>query len=271
MRCASMIQAIARVTFLEGIRSKAVYGITLLAGLMMAFTVVLCGMIMRDVGKVAADFALSTATFASLLVVLFVGITILARDMERKTVYLALARAVPRSRYLLGRFCGLALLQTVIMVLLLCASLVTLLLVRQMYPIYFGTVSLGLVALAHFFIVVQMWLLTALSMLFSMVASSSFVTFMLTISTWLIGSNTQEVKQLLESAGSVQVAPFTKVLVKLAYYLFPNLALFDLKSVAAHGLAVNISTLSFAVLYGMGYCVAVLSLAIILFRRKELT
>ena len=94
---------------------------------MMAFTVVLCAMVMRDVGKVATDLALTTATFAALLVVLFVGITILARDMERKTVYLALSRAVPRSRYLLARFCGLGLLQAFILVLLLVASLVTLL------------------------------------------------------------------------------------------------------------------------------------------------
>ena len=266
-----MIQAIAWVTFLEGIRNKAVYGITLMAGLMMAFTVVLSGMIMRDVGKVASDFALSTATFAALLVVLFVGITILARDMERKTVYLALSRAVPRSRYLLGRFCGLSLLQAFIMLLLLAASLGTLLLVKKMYPNYFGTVSLGLVVLAHFFILVQMWLLTALSMLFSMVASSSFVTFMLTTLTWLIGSSTQEVKRLVESTDVSQVAPFTKILVQLAYYIFPNLALFDFKAAAAHGLTVNSSTVAFALIYALGYSVAVLSLAIILFKRKELT
>lgn len=271
MRCASMIQTIAWVTFLEGIRNKAVYGITLLAGLMMAFTVVLSGMIMRDVGKVATDFALSTATIAALLVVLFVGINILARDMERKTVYLALSRAVPRSRYMLGRFCGLALLQSFIMLLLLAASLITLLLVKKIYPDYFGTVSLGLVVLAHFFILIQMWLLTALSMLFSMVASSSFVTFMLTTVTWLIGSSTQEVKQLVESATANQVAPVTKIIVKLAYYLFPNLAMFDLKMVAAHGLVIDLSHLGFAFVYGLGYAVAVLTLAVILFKRKELT
>lgn len=266
-----MIQTITWVTFLDGIRNKAVYGITLLAGLMMAFTVVLSGMIMRDVGKVATDFSLSTATFAALLVMLFVGINILSRDMERKTVYLALSRAVPRSRYLLGRFCGLALLQAVIILLLLGASVVTLLLVRQIYPNYFGTVSFGLVALAHLFLLLQMLLLTALSILFSMVASSSFVTFMLTTTTWLIGSSTQEVKQLVESSAAVQVPPVTKALVELAYYLFPNLALFDLKAVAAHGLAVNSTALAFAFLYGLGYSVAVLSLAIILFKRKELT
>lgn len=265
-----MQQAIAWITFLEGLRNKAVYGITLLAGLMMAFTIALSGMIMRDVGKVATDFALSTATFAALLVVLFVGITILTRDLERKTIYLALSRAVPRSRYLLGRFCGLCLLQATIMLVLLLASLATLLLVRQLYPSFFGTVSLGLVGLAHLFVLLQMLLLTALSLLFSLVASSSFVTFLLTTLTWLIGSSTQEVKQLIEASSPERVAPAVKALVWLAYYLFPNFALFDLKAAAAHGLSINASSIGFSLLYGLGYSVAVLSLSIVLFRCKEL-
>jgi len=266
-----MLTTIAWVTFLEGIRNKAVYGITLLAGLMMAFTVALSAMIMRDVGKVTADFALSSATFAALLVVLFVGITILARDLERKTLYLALSRAVPRSRYLLGRFSGLALIQAVVMAVLLIASLTTLLLVKQMYPDYFGTVSLALIGLAHLFILLQMLLLTALSMLFSLVASSPFVTFLLTTLTWLIGSSTQEVKQMIEAAGPDKVSPAVKLLVQLAYYLFPNFALFDLKATAAHGLAINTASLGFSLLYGLGYSIAVLSVAVVLFRRRELT
>jgi len=266
-----MLQAIIKVTFLEGLRNKAVYGISLMAGLMMAFTVVLSGMIMRDVGKVATDFALSTATFAALLVVLFVGITILARDFERKTIYLALSRSVPRSSYLVARFLGLGLLQAFVMLLLLVASLITLVLVKNMYGSYFGTVSLGLVAVAHLFVFVQMLLLTALSILFSMVASSPFVTFILTTLTWLIGSSTQEVKLLIESAGSDNISPVVKVLVKLAYYLFPNFALFDLKAIAAHGLTLHAGKAGFALLYGLGYSVAVLSLALVLFKRKELT
>jgi Cu-processing system permease protein len=265
-----MIGAVVWVTFLEGVRNKAAYGITLMAGLMMIFTVLLSSMIMQDVGKVATDLALSTATFAALLVVLFVGITILARDMERKTVYLALSRAVPRSRYIIARFFGLGLLLGMIMALLLCASLATILSIKQMYPAFFGTVSLQLVAVAHLFIFVQMLLLTSLSMLYSMVASSSFVTFLLTTITWLIGSSTQEVKGLVESSESSQIAPVTKIIVKTAYYLFPNLALFDLKTNAAHGIAIDLSHLGFVVLYGVGYAVAVLSLTVIVFRRKEL-
>jgi len=266
-----MLRAIAWITFLEGLRNKSVYGITLLAGLMMAFTVVLSGMIMRDVGKVATDFTLSSATFAALLVVLFVGVTILARDMERKTIYLALARAVPRSHYLLGRYGGLCLLQAAIMLLLLLASLTTLLLVKQLYPNFFGTVSLGLVGLAHLFVLLQMLLLTALSMLFSLVASSSFVTFLLTTLTWLIGSSTQEVKQLIESGDAEQVAPMVKTLVNLAYYLFPNFTLFDLKATAAHGLALSGQNVTFTLLYGVGYSIVILSLAVVLFKHKELT
>lgn len=266
-----MLQSIAWVTFLEGLRNRAVYGITLLAGLMMAFTVVLSSMIMRDVGKVATDFVLSTATFSALLVVLFVGITILARDIERRTVYIALSRSVSRTRYMVGRFFGLSLLQTAIMMLLLLASLATLLLVRQMYQSYFGNVSLWLVALAHLFVLVQMLLLTSLSILFSMVASSPFVTFLLTTLSWLIGSSTQEVKQLIESTSPDRVSPVVRILVKMAYYMFPNFAVFDLKATAAHGLSIGLPTIGFALLYGLGYSVAVLSVAILLFKRKELT
>lgn len=266
-----MLKAIAWVTFLEGIRNKAVYGITLLAGLMMAFTIALSAMIMRDVGKVATDFTLSAVTFAALLVVLFVGVSSIARDMERKTLYLALARAVPRSRYLLGRFAGLSLLQAVIMLLLLVASLATLLLVRQMYGSYFGTVSLGQVCLAHLFILLQMVLLTALSLLFSLVASSSFVTFLLTTLAWLIGSSTQAVKQLIETAKPETISPVIKSLVLAAYYVFPNFSLFDLKATAAHGLAVNPLQIGFSLLYAVGYSVTALSLAILLFNKKELT
>jgi Cu-processing system permease protein len=266
-----MLKAIAWVTFLEGIRNKAVYGIALLAGLMMVFTVAISAMIMRDVGKVATDFTLSAATFASLLVVLFVGVSSIARDMERKTLYLALSRAVPRSRYLLGRFVGLSLLQAVVMLLLLVASLATLVLVRQMYSSYFGTVSLWLVCLAHLFILLQMLLLTALSMLFSLVASSSFVTFLLTTLAWLIGSSTQAVKQLIDTALPDTVSPAIKILVLIAYYVFPNFSLFDLKTAAAHGLALDPVRLIFSLAYAVGYSVMVLAVAVLLFNKKELT
>lgn len=266
-----MLKAIAWVTFLEGIRNKAVYGITLLAGLMMAFTVAISAMIMRDVGKVATDFTLSAATFAALLVVLFVGVSCIARDMERKTLYLALSRAVPRSRYLLGRFAGLSMLQMLIMMLLLVASLATLLLVRQMYGTYFGTVSLWLVCLAHLFILLQMLLLTALSMLFSLVASSSFVTFLLTVLTWLIGSSTQAVKQLIDTASPETVSPVVRLLVLVAYYVFPNFSLFDLKTTAAHGLTLVPVRLFFSLAYVVGYGVMVLAVSVLLFNKKELT
>ena len=266
-----MLNAIAWITFIEGLRNKAVYGITLLAGLMMAFTVALSDMIMRDVGKVATDFTLSSATFAALLVVLFVGINIMARDLERKTIYLALSRSVPRSNYLLGRFAGLALLQAAIMLLLLVASLATLLLERQIYSVFFGSVSLWLVCLAHLFVLLQMLILTGLSILFSLVVSSSFVTFLLTTLTWLIGSSTQEVKQLIEASSPERVSPVIKFLVNIAYYIFPNFALFDIKSAAAHGLPLGGQSVIFTLLYGVGYSVAVLSLAVILFKRKELT
>lgn len=265
-----MIKSIAMITFLEGVRNKALYGITVMAGLMMALTVVLSGMIMKDVGKVATDLTLSASIFAALIVVLFVGINILARDLDRKTVYLPLSRSVPRSTYLIARYLGLGLLLTLVVTVLLASSLTTLFMVKKMYANYFGTVSFMLVVVAHLFVLLQMWLLSGISILFSMVASSSFITFTLTTLTWLIGSSTQEVKWMLEAGDTVQISTTVKVIAMVAYYIFPNFTLFDLKPVAAHGLTVNYIQLGFTVVYAIGYSLAVMSLAVILFNRKEL-
>ena len=103
-----MIKAIIYATMLEGIRSKALYGVLVVSALMMAFTVIVCSMIMQDVGKVAVDFTLSTSLFSLLVVVLFLAINMLARDLERKTIYIPLSKAVSRSNYLVGRFFGIS-------------------------------------------------------------------------------------------------------------------------------------------------------------------
>jgi ABC-2 type transport system ATP-binding protein len=68
---------VAAVTFKEGIRSRAIYGISIFALLLLGANLLISGMIMREVGKVAVDMALSTVSFTGLLLVLFIGINTL--------------------------------------------------------------------------------------------------------------------------------------------------------------------------------------------------
>ena len=83
---------IALITFKEGIRNRAIYGITLFALLLFGATALVATMIPQEVGKVSVDMALSTISFIGLFLVFFVGINLMVKDFDKRTIYIVLAR-----------------------------------------------------------------------------------------------------------------------------------------------------------------------------------
>jgi ABC-type transport system involved in multi-copper enzyme maturation permease subunit len=115
-------------------------------------------------------------------------------------------------------------------------------------------------------------LLSAVSFLFSSFTSTSFITLALTIITYIIGQSSSGVKALVESPSSVLgfgVSPVTIKLVQAAYYLFPNLSLFNIKLQAAHDLPVSAQYITWTIIYGMVYTCLSITLAALIFRKKE--
>jgi Cu-processing system permease protein len=262
---------IAATTFKEGIRNRAMYGISLLALLLLVANFLVSGMIMQEVGKVAVDMALSTVSFAGLLLVLFIGITLLAKDLDRKTIYMVLARPISRSQYIVGKFLGMVLLIVVAMLFLGCFALVSILMVKLAYPGYFPRFSWLLVCLSLSFTTMSLILVSALSFLFASFASTSFISLMLTIISYLIGNSLNEVKALVEAPqiGGAETSPVIVKVVQAAYYLFPNLSFFDIKTQAAHGLAVSCSYILWTVSYGVVYASLAIALACFVFSKRE--
>src|SRR3989338_885626 len=70
-------------------------------------------------------------------------------------------------------------------------------------------------------------------------------------------------------AVGIQVSPVTVKVVQAAYYIFPNLSIFDIKLQAAHGLPISLSYIFWAVSYGAVYTCLTIILASIIFRRRE--
>ena len=262
---------LAVITFKEGIRNRALYGISILALMFLVANFVVCGLIMQDVGKVAVDMALSTVAFAGLLVVLFVGINLLAKDLDRKTIYIVLARPISRAHYIWGKFFGLALLVLVAMLVLGAFALASIFIIKMAYPLYFPRFAWPPVMLAMFYSVLSLLLLTALSVLFSSFSSSSFITLILTTVSYLVGHSLGDVKALLESPQGmgIEVSSLTLKVINFAYYLFPNLSLFDLKTQAAYNLAIAPGYLFWSAAYAFVYTCLVIMLASLIFGRKE--
>lgn len=267
----TVLWPIAFITFKEGIRNRAIYGISLFALMLLGANLLISGMMMRSAGKTSVDMALSTISLSGLLLVLFVGINLIAKDLDKRTIYMVLARPISRSQYIVGKFFGMSLLIVATICFLSIFAGLSIFLVKSAYPDYFERISWALVSLAVIFTMLMLLLLSALSFLFASFSSTSFITLSLTIITYIIGQSLSDVKALLETPETfgITVSPVTATAVKWAYYVFPNLSLFDIKLQAAHGLEISPSYIFWVIVYGIVYTTIAISLAALIFRKKE--
>jgi ABC-type transport system involved in multi-copper enzyme maturation permease subunit len=226
---------------------------------------------MQEVGKVAVDMSLSTVSFSGLLLVLFVGINLMAKDLDKRTIFMVLSRPISRSQYIVGKFIGMALLIVTTTAMLSVVAIISILLIKISYPTYFDRFSPELVSLSLLFTTIMLVLLSALSFLFASFTSTSFITLILTVITYIIGQSLTDVKALVEAPQivGIQVSPVTVKLVQAAYYIFPNLSFFDIKTQAAHGLSIPASSVAWIVFYGLVYTGLSITLAALIFRKKE--
>jgi Cu-processing system permease protein len=262
---------VAVITFKEGIRNRAIYGITLLALMMLVVNFLIAQMVMREVGKVAMDIAFSTVSFSGLLLVFFIGMNLMAKDLDRKTIYMVLARPISRTQYIIGKFLGIIGLIIVSSFVQAIFAATSLFMLQRLYPAYFQRFSWVLLALAVVYIVLMLILLSALGFLFASFTSKSFIALVLTIISYLIGTSLNDVKALVEAPQAVGItpSPVTVKVVQAAYYLFPNLSFFDIKTQAAHGLALSPAYVFWTVSYGLAYTCIVMAIACFIFSKRE--
>ena len=202
---------------------------------------------------------------------LFIGINLVAKDLDRKTIYMVLSRPVSRQGYIIGKYLGIAALVVAAVVILGLFAIASIMITKMSFPGYFPRFAWDGVILAIGYSALSLVLLTAVSLFFSSIASNSFITLVLTVIVYIIGHSLSDVKALLEGGSSVAdsaSAPAVNV-VQVAYYMLPNLSLFDLKLQAAHALPVSTTYLCWVALYAFGYSAFLVALAALLFSRRE--
>ncbi len=262
--------AIARITFLEGLRSRVFFGLLVIALLLFSSTYTLSYLFPRDVIKVAVDLSLGTTSFIGVILTLFLGTQLISKDLEKRTIQMVLARAVSRSEYVVGKFWGISLIIVSSMLLLGGFSSLAVFSVDYLTSDVYGVVHWPVFLFSLFMITFMLILLVSVIFLFSSFASSSFLALGLTLVVYLIGQSIEELKGFLEAGGDeIVVSPIFLKVVRVAYYIFPNLTAFDFKTQAAHGLAVPPSAVTWSLLYGVFYIGVMITAAAWLFRRRE--
>ena len=108
-------------------------------------------------------------TAAGLLLVFFVGVNLMAKDIDRKTIHIVLSKPISRSQYIWGKFLGISFFLTLCLGVLICVSSLTIFLLLSLYPNYFQGYSWFTFYVACFFVMVKFCL--SLRLLFFLVLS----------------------------------------------------------------------------------------------------
>lgn len=268
----SRILALAGITFREGIRNRSVFGILLFSLFILGLNIAVAGFFMRDIGKVSTDMNLSALSFAGLLLVFFVGINLIAKDIDKKTIHLVLSKPISRVEYIWGKFLGIQFFIAVSLVFLVVLSCGTIFLLQHIYPNYFGNFSWSVFFIACFFIFVKLSVLSSIVVFFSSITTSSFITLIFSICVYIMGVSIEEAVFYLRShlaAEGLAISESLRRVVDFISYVVPNFSAFDFKVEAAHGLAVGWDRIGFSLGYGMTYLVLLLVFASLIFRRRE--
>lgn len=262
---------LALSTFIEGVRHKALWAIVCLAVILTMANIFVAELFSWDLGKVSVEFGLSTVAFTGLLLVFFLGLKILADDLERNRIYLILSRPVAGWQYLTGKFFGMSLILGLSTIILGLAAAISMHYVLWRYPAF---VPPNFSWLTYAMAMVCQWLallvMLAVSFLCFSSASQPFVALLLAISSYLVGQNMELLRRVvLESAHAGILSGQEKFVMALSW-VFPNLSLFDKKYVAAYGLAFSGQEFLLLGLYCLSYSALLLFLSTILFNRREL-
>jgi ABC-type transport system involved in multi-copper enzyme maturation permease subunit len=236
----ALVRAVALNTLREAVRDRVFYNLLL-------FAVLLFG-----VG-----------------IAVFIGIQLVAREVERRSVHATLSKPVSRPVFLLGKYVGLLLTLGVN----ICVMAVALLAVLAVYD---AVTAPGVQAMwtapaldprlltALALIYVELAVVTAIALLFS-TYSSALLSATFTSAIWVAGHFVGDLRTI-EQVGASGTTAWAAWLVS---WLLPNLALFDVKSEVVYGVPVPPGQVLAAVAYGIVYSAAMLSIGIAIFQRRD--
>jgi ABC-type transport system involved in multi-copper enzyme maturation permease subunit len=252
-----------------GIRDRVIFAILLVGLLLLLSTPVVAVFSMRQVLALATSYSLSIISLAGLLLTLFMAMSLVARDLEQRSIYTVCSLPISRSSYLLGKFLGFAILILLAVAILGCFTAGALALLEQIYPpekpFAWGAFFLGLWLQYWIFLIVG-----AITLLFSTVATSNFLPLALSVGIYFGSYSTEAVRYYVQSGGGQdKLTPAVRVLGQLVYWILPNFSAFDIKTEVVYGLSLKGKPLILTQLYGLGYLGVVLILAMIAFSRRD--
>ena len=255
----SKIAVIALNTFRESVRDRVLYNLILFVLLLVCASVFISELSINQETKFITTLGLSSMLVFGALIAIFIGVGLVYKEIDKRTIYNLLSKPVHRHQFIIGKYFGLCMTLLVNSAVMMLGTELALVYVNH------GLVPLQLSALsAAYLIYLELALLVALALMFSTFATPMLAA-LYTFAVYVIGHFSADLKLAAELSESVLV----RGLLTVFYYIVPNLSNFGFITEAWHGKVVPLRMAVSATVYAIVYISILLSASVLIFQRRN--
>ena len=263
------ISWIAVNVFKESVRDRVPYNLALFAVLMIASSFLIGQLTAGQDVKIIKDLGLAAIAVFGLFIAIFIGIGLVSKEVERRSIYSLLSKPIGRPQFVVGKYAGLVLTLAVNVGVMTVALYIVL-----GYLTYIQTPAARaawdapgvdprlLEAIGLIF--VELMIVTAVALFFS-TFSTPLLAAALTFGLFIVGHFNTDLKnfdKIVDSRPAIWVA-------RAVYHTVPDFSAFDIKTEVVHGLPVTAGYLSATAGYGFAYIGALLVVSVLVFARRD--
>jgi ABC-type transport system involved in multi-copper enzyme maturation permease subunit len=259
---------IARHVFKDSVRDKVLYSVVAFAVLLMATSYLIGQLTAGQDVKIIKDLGLAAMSLFGLFIAIFIGVGLVAREIDRRSIYAVLAKPVSRRAFVVGKYLGLLATLTTNLAVMTVAYYAVLAYLARTLPegaLRVETPTDPQLLVGILLIAGELALVTAVALFWSTFSSSALLSAALTAGVWVAGQFGTDLKNLDTAVSSPAAARVGRAL----YYVLPNFAAFDVKAQVVHGAGVEPRYVVLTLIYGVVYIAALMLASVWIFSRRD--
>ena len=255
----SRLSAISFNTFREAVRDRVLYNLILFVLLLVA-SAPLFGEVSIGLEKIIlVNVGLSAISLFGIIIAIFIGIGLVSKEIEKKTLYTILSRPVRRWEFISGKYLGLMMTLVVNAAFMTAGFYLALAVISARLGKDDAVLLVGI-----YFIILEFFVVTAITLLFSSFSTPIFAA-IFAFALFVIGTFAEDLRNFAALSTGL-----TKWLATAAVYLVPNFASLNVISQVAHAQPVSGQLILYSTLYALLYSAAATAGAVLIFERRNL-
>ncbi len=251
---------VAANTFREAVRDRVLYNLLFFALLMIASAILVGQISIQIEQSLIVSLGLTAISVIGLFIAIFIGVGLVSKEMDKRTLYALLAKPVARWQFLLGKYLGLLMTLTVNTAARAAGLYAALWIVK--HPLEHGD---WYILVAVYLILLKLGLIVALALLFSCF-TSPFLAILFTVAMYICGVFASELRNLQ----TTKLDPASISMFRGISYLLPNLENFNVTGAVIYGKAIPLAFVAQATLYAVIYAAVILAISAVVFSRRNL-